>query len=40
MYGNDKILKKLRENLNTENNLPFDLCNILKADIEEKGKQR
>jgi hypothetical protein len=38
MFGSDKILKKLRENLNSESSLPFDLCNILKADIEEKAK--
>ena len=36
----DKLTQKLKENLNKESNLPYDLCNLLKADLEMKEKFR
>jgi len=44
LYQNDKVAQKLRENLTAEAReavtLPFDICNVLKAEIDQKKKLR
>ena len=43
IYQNDKVTQKLRDNLEPFNDhvtLPFDICNILKAEIDQKKKVR
>ena len=38
IYKNDKVLQKLRDNLMQASgeavNLPYDICNVLKAEID------
>lgn len=44
IYQKDKVMQKLRDNLapaSRENvSLPYDICNVLKAEIDQKKKMR